>query len=106
MNNFLYKINSVKTNNQIVRLKKENELKDKKMEEVVSECKNIVLDFQAKSKNKVFEMNEKINKLEDENNELRKQRDFYKDSLEKMPKFIVKMFSGKNKMLEKGEENG
>ena len=103
MNNFLYKIKSVKTNNQIVRLKKENELKDRKMTELVSECKNIVLDFQVKNKSKVLEMNEKINKLEDENNELRKQRDFYKDSLERIPKFIVKMFSGKNKMLEKGE---
>ena len=32
MNNFLYKINSIKTHNQIIRLKKDNEQKTEKDE--------------------------------------------------------------------------
>lgn len=103
MDNFLYKLNSMKNHNQIIKLKKENETKTQKMNEVISECKNIVLDYQKKNENEILKMNDKINTLEDENNELRKQRDFYRDSLEKVPKFILKMFVGKNKLLEKGE---
>ena len=30
MNNFLYKINTIKTHNQIIRLKKDNEQKQKR----------------------------------------------------------------------------
>lgn len=106
MNNFLYKINNIKTHNQIMRLKKDNEQKTEKMNELITECKNIVLDYQEKNQSKLIKMNETINKLETEKEEIRKQRDYYKNSLDKIPKFILKLFIKNNKLLDKGEENG
>lgn len=103
MNNFLYKANSIKTHNQIIRLKKENEDKTEKMNEILSECKNIVFDYQEKNQAQLIKMNETINKLENEKDELRKQRDYYKKSLEKIPKVILKLFIKNRKLLDEGE---
>lgn len=106
MNNFLYKINNIKTHNQIIRLKKDNEQKTEKMNELITECKNIVLDYQEKNQSKLIKMNETINKLETEKENLRKERDYYKNSFDRIPKFVLKLFIKNNKLLDKGEENG
>ena len=76
------------------------------MNELIAECKNIVLDYQEKNQSKLIKMNETINKLETEKEEIRKQRDYYKNSLDRIPKFVLKLFIKNNKLLEKGEENG
>jgi len=105
MNKFLFKLNMIKSNNEIVRLKKSNEIKDKKLQKVSDGCKSLIIEYEIKNQKALLELNEKVNKLENENSELRKQRDFYCSSLEKIPKFLLKLFVGKNKMLENGEEN-
>ncbi|MGN1330858.1 MAG: hypothetical protein ACI4VN_05985 [Clostridia bacterium] len=99
MNEFLYKINMIKNHNHIVRLEKENMKNEERMEKLAVGCKSLIAEYQIKNQETLLEMNEKINRLEDENNILRKERDFYSSNLNKVPKIILKMFIGKNKML-------
>lgn len=106
MNEFLYKINMIKNHNHIVRLKKENKQNEEKFDKLAGGCKSLILEYQIKNQKSLLEMNEKINELENENNMLRKERDFYSSSLAKVPKFILKMFIGKTKMLGEEKDNG
>ena len=48
-------------------------------------------------------MNSKIKDLENENLRLQKEANFYKDTLECIPKFIIKLFSKKSLKLDQGE---
>lgn len=102
MEKFLYKMNVIKNNNHIVRLETEKVQKQEKFEKLAEGCKSLMIEYEIKGQQRLLEMNEKINNLENENSVLRKERDFYSSSLEKIPKFILKLFVGKNIMI--GEE--
>lgn len=53
----------------------------------------MVLEKNNEQEQKIKELNEKLHEVE-------KERDFYKISLEKIPKFIVRIFVRKTKLLE------
>lgn len=95
MNDNLLKLNNIRTHNQVLRLKNENKEKDKKMEKVVSKCKEIALENQVKNNDIIFEMNEKMVQLQKEKEKLEIKIDYYESILNKIPKIILRMFIGK-----------
>ncbi len=104
MQEVLLNLNKIKSHNQLVHLKKENEIKDKKMQNLANGCKEIILEYKENSEKIIESMNEKINKLEEEKISLEKENNYYKESFEKIPKIIIKIFCKSNKkLLNKGE---
>ncbi len=104
MKEVLLKLNKVNTHNKIERLKKENEIKDKKMQELADGCKEIIVEYKENSEKIIESMNEKINKLEEEKIKLEKENAYYKDTVEKIPKVLLKIFCKKSKKcLNEGE---
>lgn len=99
MKDVLIKLNMVKNHNEIVNLKQKNKENNTKTQELVDSYKKIVSDYENKMQKEIKQMNEKINKIEEDNINLKMQCQFYKDCLDKIPNFIVRIFVGKNKKL-------
>ena len=102
MNDVIYRINYILAKNNEAKLKKENSEKDKKITECSEECKRIISERHEENSNKINELTEKISVLESEKEKISKERDFYKDNLNKVPKFLLKLFgiSKKEKLLD------
>ena len=92
MNDVIYRINYILAKNNEAKLKKENSEKDKKIIEFSEECKRIISERHEENSNKINELTEKISVLESEKEKISKERDFYKDNLNKVPKFLLKLF--------------
>ena len=120
MRDLLLKLNMIKNHNYIVKLKKENSNNIGK----IKDCKTLFEQYKASKQAEVDEINNKIKqleennkqlkdknsvlenetkKLQDENLELENNLDFYKKIIERIPKFIVKLFVPKRLLLNKGE---
>ena len=104
MEEFLRNLNKVRKHNMIIDLKRKNKLNEKRMEMIKEKCKNIVSEYKENSDKLVSELREKVKNLEDEKKLIEKDRDYYKDLINRIPSFIVKLFcKNKNiKMLNKG----
>lgn len=96
-------INMIKNHNDILRLKSENTKKQQKIDNLVNDCKNIIKEYQEENGKAIREIESKISSLEDENKRLKKEIVFYKEALNKIPRFILRIFNGNAKELTKGE---
>ena len=103
MEEFLIKLNMVKNHNTILRLKNENIKKDKKFIELKNNTKKLIDDYATGNREIITNLKFKINELEEENSKLNSENIFYKNTINKIPKFIFRIFVGKNKMLEEGK---
>jgi len=92
MNDIVYRVNYILSKNNEQKLLKENIEKDKKIVEFSEECKRIVTEGQENNLNRINELTEKISVLESEKEVISKERDFYKDSLNKIPNIFLKIF--------------
>ena len=99
MKDFLFKLNMMKNHNQIIRLEQKNKENTDKTQKLVESYKKIVSDYQEKNETEMKIMREKIEKIEEENSNLKLQCKFYEDCLDKIPKFILRILVGKNKKL-------
>ena len=107
MNDIVFKMNYVRNNNRINELKKEAKIKDEKIIEYARVCKSLVEEYNGDN-------NDKIDKIKNENNILRMQntvaeneREFYRRSLFKVPRFLLRLFGVDNKrlkLIEQGED--
>ena len=99
MNEVLFKLNMIKNNNQIVKLKHENKILNSKTIELVDSYKKIIKEYQDKTKNEIDDLKENVRRLEEENKKLHVQNQLYKTSLNKIPNFIVRLFIGRKVKL-------
>lgn len=99
MKDFLYKLNIMKNHNKIISLEKKNQENVDKTKELVDSYKEIINNYDIKNQKEIQKMNEKIKLLEEENCNIVLQCKFYKDCLDKIPNFILRIFVGKNRKL-------
>ena len=99
MKDFLYRLNLMKNHNRIISLEKKNQRNVEKTQELVESYKEIINNYENKKQTEAKKLNEKIKQLEEENSNLVLQCKFYKDCLDKVPNFILRIFVGKNKKL-------
>lgn len=100
MENFLYKANKIKAHNRIVKLEAKNIKQQERFDKLSDKCKDLMSKYDTKYQEKLIKMNKKIEKLEKENAILKSENDSYKYIFEKVPKFILRIFVGKNKLKE------
>lgn len=92
MKEFLTKLNIVNKNNYINKLKNENTQKENRIEKYVTNFKKVITEMELekrKNEKTIQELREKNRMLQDENNS-------YKNILDKIPNWIIKLFAGKN----------
>lgn len=99
MKEFLYKLNLMNNHNKIIQLEKKNQKNVDRTQKLVESYKEIINNYEIKKQTEIKEMSEKIKFLEEENSNLVLQCKFYKDCLDKVPNFILRIFVGKNKKL-------
>jgi len=99
MDEILFKLNMVKNNNQIVKLKYENKITNLKTIKLVDSYKKMIKEYQDKTKNEINELNGKVKKLEEENKKIYAQNQLYKSTLNRIPNFIVRIFVGRKVKL-------
>lgn len=93
MDEFLVKKLIMKKHNTAIRAQREKKAEKIELLKKAEEYQKMVLEKNYNQEQKIKELNEKLNKVE-------KERDFYKISLEKIPKFIIRIFARKTKYLE------
>ena len=96
-------LSMIKNHNDILRLKRENTKKQQKIDNLVNDCKNIIKEYQEENGKVIKEIEVKIASLEEENKRLKKEVVFYKEALNRIPRFILRLFNGNVKELTKGE---
>lgn len=92
---FLRKINLVFKHNQINRLKKENEQKDKKIKLISKEGKRIFDEYKEEKNNTINQLASEIKELEEKCSKLENESNYYKNQLDSIPKFIKRIFLNK-----------
>ena len=103
MKEILRKMNWIKEKNEISKLKGEIEKKNKKLEFLEKRCREIIQLHKTETEKIIDDLNDKIQTLEEDNSRLEKECNFYKGTLNSIPKFIVKIFSKRKIMIGKGE---
>ena len=93
MNDVIGRINYVLLKNKVLKLKKENEDKDKKIVEFSDECKKIIKNSQNNSIHKIDELYKTNANLRIENERLSNENEYLKKSINKIPKFILNLKS-------------
>lgn len=93
MDEFLVKKLIMKKHNTAIRAQREKKAEKLELLKKTKEYQKMVLEKNNEQEQKIKELNEKLHEVE-------KERDFYKISLEKIPKFIVRIFVRKTKLLE------
>ena len=96
MEEILQKMNMIRKHNELVRLRRKNSLQDIK----INQIKNSFDDIKLTTNTMINQMNEKISQLENENAEIKRQRDAYIEYVESFPKIIRKLFGKKNYLKE------
>lgn len=100
MNDIVYKINYVLLKNKEHKQRKENDEKNKRIIEFSEECRRLVNKNEEQSREEILNMEKRINELESEIKKVTDERDFYKNSLYKIPRFFLKIFGvSKNENL-------
>ena len=91
MKEFLTKLNIVNNHNYINKLKQENTKKENRIEKYVTNFKKVITEMEIekrKNEKTIQELRETNRVLQDENNS-------YKNILDKIPNFIIKLFAGR-----------
>lgn len=91
MKEFLTKLNIVNKNNYINKLEKDNTQKENRIEKYVTNFKKVITEMELekrKNEQTIQELRENNRMLQDENNS-------YKNILDKIPNWIIKIFAGK-----------
>ena len=91
MKEFLTKLNIVNNNNYINKLKKENAKKENRIEKYVTNFKKVITEMEIekiKNEQTIQALIETNRVLQDENNS-------YKNILDKIPNWIIKLFAGR-----------
>ncbi len=104
MEEILRKMNLVKRYNETFLLKRELEENKLKMKQIEENSREIIRMHSEETEKLFQDLNNKIKELEDENLSLKKNVEFYKNTLDSLPKFIVKLFSKKSLKLNQGEK--
>lgn len=99
MNDIVLKMNYVKNCNKIKELEDEAKLKDQRMTDYTNKCKNLIEEYKHKNIVQRDELKNKIKELEDANAKLSNEKDYYKNMLNSIPKFIQKLFCKKKDKL-------
>lgn len=95
MDEVLFKLNMVKNNNQIVRLKYKNKINNLKTVQLVNSYKKMVKKYQDKTTSEINNLKEKVKNLEEENQKMYAKNQLYKNTLDRIPNFIVRIFVGR-----------
>ncbi len=103
MDENLVKRSLIKNHNTIIRLKRVISEKDQKVKKAVKEYQTEVMTHINSQDKKIIELQKKIEEDNKEKMNLEQERNFYKESLNKIPKFIIKLFTKKVKYLEEGK---
>ncbi len=98
-NEFVKKLDNIIKHNQIIKLKAENEQKDKTINMLSKESRKIIDEFGQKNKQNIDELNDRIKALEEETLKIKQERNYYKDMLESIPSFIRKLFVREKKSI-------
>ena len=107
MNDIVFKMNYVKKNNEINELKKEVKEKDTKIVEYARVCKEIIEETKNEKSDKLDKIVRENNMLKMQNTVAENEREFYKRSLYKIPRILLRIFGVDNKrlkLLEEGDE--
>ena len=99
MNEKFIRLNFIQKHNEIIKLKRENKEKDDKIKEVIEDCREISREYNKKQEDIVIKLKNEVTRINSEKEQIEKERDFYKNSLNKIPKFILRIFCGKNLFL-------
>lgn len=100
----LYRINSAKTHNKINHLEKQLEKQKDKSLETNENYKKSVNEYNSAVNQSIEKLNQEINSLKEKNVALENENNLYKSIINRIPKFIVRLFSkGNYKLLNKGE---
>ena len=99
----LFKIQMIKEHNHAVKLEKNNK---RKIKEIKVKCKDIITEYQKNNNKIIKDMEENIIKINKENEQLNMQLAFYKSVIDRIPKFILKIFIKKYKSLNQENNNG
>jgi len=103
MDENLVKRSLIKNHNTIIRLKRVINEKDQKIKKSVKEYQTEVMAHINSQDKKIIELQKKIEEDNKEKMNLEQERNFYKESLNRIPKFIIKLFTKNVKYLEEGK---
>lgn len=92
MEEFLTKLNIVKKNNYINKLERDNKRNEQKIEKYVENFKKEITEQELEKRRYL----KTIQELTESNEKLQNENKSYKFILDKIPKFIIKFFAGKN----------
>ena len=92
MNDVIGRINYVLLKNKVLKLKKENEDKEKKIVKFSDECKKIINNNKNNSIHKIDELYKTNANLRIENERLSNENEYLKKSINKIPKFILNLY--------------
>lgn len=104
MDDLVFKMNYVKNNNELVKLRNDIKKKDETMRQFTKNCKNLVESYKINSNIKMAELKEIIVDLDKQNKKLTSERDSYRYSLNRVPNFLLRLFGAKRKALGAGKE--
>lgn len=93
----------IKEHNHAVKLEKNNK---RKIKEIKGKCKDIITEYQKNNNKIIKDMEENIIRINKENEQLKMQLAFYKSVIDRIPKFILKIFIKKYKSLNQENNNG
>lgn len=96
---FLRKLNFINKHNQIVDLKEENKKKDEQIKKISTEGKKLIDEFSQKSQENINALNNRIKELESEITTINQEKNYYKEIVESIPKFILKIFKNNKKAI-------
>ena len=85
--------------NQMVKLKKENKKKDEQIKKISTEGKKLIDEYSQKNQENINSLNIKIKELENQITTINQERNYYKEIVEAMPSFIVKLFKKNKKAI-------
>ena len=93
------KMGFVLNQNQIVMLKEENKRKDEQIKKISTEGKKLIDEYSQKNQENINSLNIKIKELENQITTINQERNYYKEIVEAMPSFIVKLFKKNKKAI-------
>lgn len=94
MEEFLSKLNIVSKNNYINKLEKDNIQKDDKIEKYITNFKKVITEMEIEKRKNV----QTIKELTENNKILQNENNSYKNILDRIPNWIIKLFAGKRHM--------
>lgn len=93
------KMSFVMRENQMIMLEKENQKKDEQIKKISTEGKKLIDEYSQKNQENINSLNIKIKELENQITTINQERNYYKEIVEAMPSFIVKLFKKNKKAI-------